>query len=84
MRSRRWFPRDPQLEAAVFPLSFRQLGRKMQMLALPEFEVVYAVKPGDGLRTSSRQLPESPWWPGKEQYATKRYRSNVINWGMLH
>ena len=48
--------------------------------------MIYAIKPGDG---SAREQAESCQrvLGGLanicEEYATKRYRSNVINWGMI-
>ncbi len=47
---------------------------------------IFAVKPGDG---SAREQAEScqkvlgGWANIAREYATKRYRSNLINWGML-
>ena len=47
---------------------------------------IFAVKPGDG---SAREQAEScqkvlgGWANIANEYATKRYRSNLINWGML-
>ena len=47
---------------------------------------IFAVKPGDG---SAREQAAScqkvlGGWPNiANEYATKRYRSNLINWGML-
>ncbi len=47
---------------------------------------IYAVKPGDG---SAREQAASchkvlgGWANIAQEYATKRYRSNLINWGML-
>ena len=40
---------------------------------------IFAVKPGDG---SAREQAAS-WANIANEYATKRYRSNLINWGML-
>ena len=48
--------------------------------------VVYAVKPGDGSareQAASCQKVLGGWANIAEEYATKRYRSNLINWGML-
>lgn len=48
--------------------------------------MVYAVKPGDGSareQAASCQRVIGGLANIAEEYATKRYRSNVINWGML-
>ena len=48
--------------------------------------MIYAVKPGDGSareQAASCQRVLGGLANICEQYATKRYRSNVINWGML-
>ena len=47
---------------------------------------VYAVKPGDGSareQAASCQKVLGGWANIAGEYATKRYRSNLINWGML-
>lgn len=48
--------------------------------------VIYAVKPGDGSareQAASCQKVLGGWANIATEYATKRYRSNLINWGML-
>lgn len=48
--------------------------------------VIYAVKPGDGSareQAASCQKVLGGWANIANSYATKRYRSNLINWGML-
>ncbi len=48
--------------------------------------VVFALKPGDGSareQAASCQKVLGGWANIAEEYATKRYRSNLINWGML-
>ncbi len=48
--------------------------------------VVFAVKPGDGSareQAASCQKVLGGWANIAHEYATKRYRSNLINWGML-
>ncbi|KIR02495.1 putative enzyme [Lachnospiraceae bacterium TWA4] len=60
----------------------------------PEFDetktgvgsTIYAVKPGDGSareQAASCQKVLGGWANLAKSYATKRYRSNLINWGML-
>ena len=47
---------------------------------------IFAVKPGDGSareQAASCQKVLGGWCNIAFQYATKRYRSNLINWGML-
>jgi aconitase A len=47
---------------------------------------IYAVKPGDGSareQAASCQKVLGGWANIAKEYATKRYRSNIINWGML-
>ncbi len=47
---------------------------------------IFAVKPGDGSareQAASCQKVLGGWANIAEEYATKRYRSNLINWGML-
>ena len=48
--------------------------------------VIFAVKPGDGSareQAASCQKVLGGWANIANSYATKRYRSNLINWGML-
>ena len=48
--------------------------------------LVYARKPGDGSareQAASCQRVLGGWANIAQEYATKRYRSNLINWGML-
>ncbi|MDR1689318.1 MAG: hydratase [Clostridiales bacterium] len=48
--------------------------------------VIYAEKPGDGSareQAASCQKVLGGWANIAKEYATKRYRSNLINWGML-
>lgn len=50
------------------------------------WDIDYAVKPGDGSareQAASCQRVIGGLANIAEEYATKRYRSNVINWGML-
>ena len=47
---------------------------------------IYAVKPGDGSareQAASCQKVLGAWANIAREYATKRYRSNLINWGMM-
>ena len=60
----------------------------------PDFDIrktgigstIYAVKPGDGSgreQAASCQKVLGGWANIAKEYATKRYRSNLINWGIL-
>ena len=56
----------------------------VQTCALPIS--IFAVKPGDGSareQAASCQKVLGGWANIAHGYATKRYRSNLINWGML-
>ncbi|MCL6589720.1 MAG: hydratase [Firmicutes bacterium] len=60
---------------------------KEQLLSDTGFgSVIFAVKPGDGSareQAASCQKVLGGWANIALEYATKRYRSNLINWGML-
>ena len=76
------------MEAGTIPEDYR---RAFEILGCtPENaeigSVVYAVKPGDG--SAREQAASSQRVLGgianiAKEYATKRYRSNLINWGMF-
>lgn len=54
--------------------------------AIGSGSLIYAVKPGDGSareQAASCQRVLGGWANIAQEYATKRYRSNLINWGML-
>jgi aconitate hydratase len=77
---------DPQLEEVFSRI--RQLpGQENVTLEQTEIgSMVYAVKPGDGSareQAASCQRVLGGLANIAQQYATKRYRTNVINWGML-
>ena len=66
----------PVIESA-FPGSFEKTGIG---------STIFAVKPGDGSareQAASCQKVLGGWANIANEYATKRYRSNLINWGML-
>lgn len=67
---------------------FKQINAKFE--AKPEDtqigSLIYAVKPGDGSareQAASCQKVLGGFANIAKEYATKRYRSNLINWGML-
>ena len=61
----------------VYPLCEKSIGFG---------STIFAVKPGDGSareQAASCQKVLGGWANIANEYATKRYRSNLINWGML-
>ena len=71
----------PDLEDHCFPL-IRSFPPENTGIG----STIFAVKPGDGsAREQAALLPEGAGGLGeyRNSYATKRYRSNLINWGML-
>ncbi len=76
-RLRRENPEAPEVKAAL-------LGRDGARTGLGSF--IMALKPGDGSareQAASCQRVLGGCANLAEEYATKRYRSNVVNWGML-
>ena len=62
------------------------LKKEAQPSSLALGSVVYAIKPGDGSareQAASCQRVLGGLANIAQEYATKRYRSNLINWGML-
>lgn len=80
------FDLDPSLEA-VFEAIRRIPGNEQVKAADTEVgSMVYAVKPGDGSareQAASCQRVLGGLANICKEYATKRYRSNVMNWGMI-
>ena len=78
--------KEPELKA-VFETIKTLPG--MADIQVPETEIgsmIYAVKPGDGSareQAASCQRVIGGLANITKEYATKRYRSNVMNWGML-
>ena len=68
---------------------FRTLGEKFEGVTVENTGIgstIFAVKPGDGSareQAASCQKVLGGWANIANEYATKRYRSNLINWGML-
>lgn len=82
-------PLSEQL-AAVFHLADEKLPglleEKNNAAKIGVGSVIFAVKPGDGSareQAASCQKVLGGWANIAFHYATKRYRSNLINWGML-
>jgi aconitate hydratase len=62
----------------------KQFGADEKKLSVGS--TIYALKPGDGSareQAASCQKVLGAWANLASEYATKRYRSNLINWGML-
>ncbi len=63
-----------------------RLAENREPDALGFGSTIFAVKPGDGSareQAASCQKVLGGWANIANEYATKRYRSNLINWGML-
>lgn len=74
----------PELEAVcgVIKAVFPNISRENTGIG----STIFAVKPGDGSareQAASCQKVLGGWANIANEYATKRYRSNLINWGML-
>ena len=70
-----------------FPEFPKLVAEATSQLGLLGFgSTIFAVKPGDGSareQAASCQKVLGGWANIANEYATKRYRSNLINWGML-
>ena len=68
---------------------FSEIQKKFPLVEAKDTGIgstIYAVKPGDGSareQAASCQKVLGGWANIASEYATKRYRSNLINWGML-
>ena len=74
----------PELKAAVDTIrtQFPDINEENTGIG----STIFAVKPGDGSareQAASCQKVLGGWANIANEYATKRYRSNLINWGML-
>ncbi len=79
---------SPELQELLTPLLEKGIGGSIEELMKTSGigSAVYAVKPGDGSareQAASSQKVLGGWANIAVGYATKRYRSNLINWGML-
>ena len=83
--------RDQKCQGAALP-EFRPVKHTLKQyfrFSDDEFGIgstIYAVKPGDGSareQAASCQKVLGGWANIAREYATKRYRSNLINWGMV-
>ena len=81
--------RSNPMKLAEFALSRRvpeYVGRCKDLMAEGKASAVYAVKPGDGSAREQAASCQRVLGGGANlavEYATKRYRSNLINWGIL-
>ena len=85
------------IEAGQCPLEVLEELKPVMMAVKAQFpevgegnlgvgSTIFAVKPGDGSareQAASCQKVLGGWANIANEYATKRYRSNLINWGML-
>ena len=81
--------KDPVEAYPPLEQAFAALQKDFPLIAPSETgigSVIYAIKPGDGSareQAASCQKVLGGWANIAKEYATKRYRSNLINWGML-
>ena len=77
---------DPELEAIFAKIKTIPGNENIKASETEIGSMVYAVKPGDGSareQAASCQRVIGGLANICKEYATKRYRSNVMNWGML-
>ncbi len=70
--------------AKAFEAKYADMAGRVSKAGLGS--TIFAVKPGDGSareQAASCQKVLGGWANIANEYATKRYRSNLINWGML-
>ena len=75
---------EVQKAAQIFESAKPEFAGRVQKAGLGS--TIFAVKPGDGSareQAASCQKLLGGWANIANEYATKRYRSNLINWGML-
>lgn len=78
------FPEFPKMVEVSFGIQSAEESTKPRTLGFGS--TIFAVKPGDGSareQAASCQKVLGGWANIANEYATKRYRSNLINWGML-
>ena len=76
----------PVMEAIQGAFPDKDFAEKKDPAFLGFGSTIFAVKPGDGSareQAASCQKVLGGWANIANEYATKRYRSNLINWGML-
>ncbi len=81
--------KDREAGAPVLAHVFKTIEEKFEDVNAKNTGIgstIFAVKPGDGSareQAASCQKVLGGWANIANEYATKRYRSNLINWGML-
>ncbi len=81
--------KDPSAVNAEIKEAFAKIKEELPETDLAKIGIgssIYAVKPGDGSareQAASCQKVLGGWANIAKEYATKRYRSNLINWGMI-
>ncbi len=78
------FPEFPEMVVKSYREQSAEESTKPRTLGFGS--TIFAVKPGDGSareQAASCQKVLGGWANIANEYATKRYRSNLINWGML-
>ncbi len=78
------FPEFPEMVVTSYKEQSSEESTKPRTLGFGS--TIFAVKPGDGSareQAASCQKVLGGWANIANEYATKRYRSNLINWGML-
>lgn len=76
----------PELKDVIDTLNKEGSDIQLDVEAIGFGSTIFAVKPGDGSareQAASCQKVLGGWANVANEYATKRYRSNLINWGML-
>ncbi len=77
--------KDAEIKAVLAKVA-EKTGLKLASASVGIGSSIYAVKPGDGSareQAASCQKVLGGWANIAREYATKRYRSNLINWGIL-
>jgi aconitate hydratase len=76
--------KDPAKEVEGLSHILSTIGKREGSIGIGS--TIFAVKPGDGSareQAASCQKVLGGWANIANEYATKRYRSNLINWGMI-
>ena len=79
-------PTDEMAELKPVIEKAKKICRDLDETNMGIGSTIFAVKPGDGSareQAASCQKVLGGWANIANEYATKRYRSNLINWGML-
>lgn len=77
---------DPDLKVVYGKIRKIDTGNRDSLSSVGIGSALFAISPGDGSareQAASCQKVLGTWANFASQYATKRYRSNLINWGIL-